>query len=293
MENLVQESSADQGNEVCAADNAVLAAPPKKSILTFPKGGNAKAKAVDAAKPETDGVIDLIQEIENLEKADAIERLGELEEGHEKTYFEIGGVLSVIQKNKWFDTCASFDEWVENNTAMKRSKAHALTQIYDAIANSGVTWAMVKHLGWTKLRAIARVLTKDNADHWIGIASKNSKIGIRGLVKKHLAASGGAVVGGSTATHVKTFKFHDDQVKTIDAAIEKAKATSGTSVDSATLEYICLDYIGGQTLQERLAVLGPEVLAKTFADVLNALGKDAATAVIKSVHQNVTHEIDL
>ena len=82
-------------------------------------------------------------------------------------------------------------------------------------------------------------------------------------------------------------------MKTIDAAIEKAKATSGTSVDSATLEYICLDYIGGQTLQERLAVLGPEVLAKTFADVLNALGKDAATAVIKSVHQNVTHEIDL
>jgi hypothetical protein len=31
---------------------------------------------------------------------------------------------------------------------------------------------------------------------------------------------------------------------------------------------------------ERLAVLGPEALAKTFADVLNAISKDAATAVI-------------
>jgi hypothetical protein len=87
---------------------------------------------------------------------------------------------------------------------------------------------------------------------------------------------------------LSTSLFHDDQVKTIDAAIEKAKATSGTSVDSAALELICLDYVGGQTLQERLAVLGPEALAKTFADVLNAISKDAATAVIKSIYQNVT-----
>ena len=101
------------------------------------------------------------------------------------------------------------------------------------------------------------------------------------------------MAGGTTATHIKTFKFHDDQVKTIDAAIEKAKATSGTSVDSAALELICLDYVGGQTLQERLAVLGPEALVKTFADVPNAISKDAATAVIKSIYQNVTMRLTL
>jgi hypothetical protein len=37
--------------------------------------------------------------------------------------------------------------------------------------------------------------------------------------------------------------------------------------------------------------VGPEALAKTFADVLNAVSKDAATAVIKSIYQNVTHDI--
>jgi hypothetical protein len=153
--------------------------------------------------------------------------------------------------------------------------------------------AHVKHIEWTKLPAIARVLNKENADHWIGIAAKHSKKEINELVKKHLVASGEAVAGGTTATHIKTVKFHDDQVKTIDTAIEKAKATSGTSVDSAALELICLDYVGGLTLQERLAVLGPEALAKTFADVLNAISKDAATAVIKSIYQNVTHDIDL
>ena len=37
----------------------------------------------------------------------------------------------------------------------------------------------------------------------------------------------------------------------------------------------------------------PQALAETFADVLNAISKDAATAVIKSVYQNVPHDIDL
>jgi hypothetical protein len=69
------------------------------------------------------------------------------------------GVLSVMQKEKWYDPCASLDEWVEKNTGMKRSKARALIQIYNAVADSGITWAQVKHIKWTKLRAIARVLS--------------------------------------------------------------------------------------------------------------------------------------
>ena len=56
---------------------------------------------------------------------------------------------------------------------------------------------------------------------------------------------------------------------------------------------IRLKYVDGQPLQERLAVVGAEALAKTFAAVLNAISKDAATAVIKSIYQNVTHDIDV
>jgi hypothetical protein len=64
-------------------------------------------------------------------------------------------------------------------------------------------------------------------------------------------------------------------------------------VDSAALELICLKYVGGQLVEERLAVLDPEALARTFVAVLNAISKDATTAVIKSIYQNVTHEIDV
>ena len=292
MEIPVEKITDEQaGNVLGAVAAETIPDPPKKKscIIRLPK----KSAPTVTSAPEADLISDLVHKIENLKESDAKARLFELEDAHEKTYFEIGGVLSVMQKEKWYDPCASLDEWVEKNTGMKRSKARALIQIYDAIVNSEVKWAQVEHIKWTKLRAIARVLNKENADHWIGIASKHPKTEINELVKKHLMALGKAVVSGTTATHIKTFKLHDAQVKTIDAAIEKAKATSGTSVDSAALALICLDYVGGQPLQERLAVLGPEALAKTFADVLNAISKDAATTIIKSIYQNVTHDIAL
>jgi hypothetical protein len=110
------------------------------------------------------------------------------------------------------------------------------------------------------------------------------------VVKAYLAASGETNAGGSTATHVKTFKFHDDQIKTVDAAIEKAKQSSNTPDDSVALEYICLDYMGGSTLQQRFAGLAPEAVAKTFVDVLNAFDKHAAETIVKSVLAEVAHD---
>ena len=66
-----------------------------------------------------------------------------------------------------------------------------------------------------------------------------------------------------------SFKVHSDQKATIDAAIEKAKEASGTSVGTVALEFICLDYMGGQTLDQRLAAAGPvatgKIIAKVFA----------------------------
>lgn len=250
-----------------------------KSNITFHK------KALPTALPGlptsgSDLIVDRVHEIENLTKADALTRVDELEDRHEMTYFEIGGVLSVIWKNGWFDPYSSFDEWVENKTAMRRAKARALIQIYDAIANSGVTWEQVKHIRWTKPRAIARVLTKENASHWIELASNHLRMELKALVKNHLAATGTKIAGASNPTHVKTFKFHDDQHDTVEAAIEKAKKSSGTPYDSAALEFVCLDYLGGQTKAQRLRAVGPVSGAKA---VIDAYAGEALNAFVKSV----------
>ena len=134
------------------------------------------------------------------------------------------------------------DEWVKNNTAIKRSKARALIQIYDAIGKSGVTRAQAQHLGWTKLNAIAGVLDGSNADHWIDFASNHNRADIKKLVQEHLIGSVSQKPGRPTDAPVKTFKFnlHDErQVEVVNAAIFAAKEGKDLPDDPSALAHIC------------------------------------------------------
>ena len=282
MEHVAGPRLADQGLEVGETKNAagVTAAKPFSGEFGLEKLENYKSSDTEASVG--DDIIDLVQDIEILTKDDAIARLLELEERHEKTFFEIGGVLSAIQKRKWFDPFASLDEWVEKNTALSRSKARALIQIYDSVVTSGVKWAKVKHLGWTKLNAIAGVLNGANADHWIEAASIRSRAEIKQLVQEYLGGSAGRKPEGSTATRVKTFKFRDDQIKTVQAAIDRAKNIAGVEDDSAALAVICEAYADGRT------TLTPDSRVETLADYLSGLDADERANFGASVNARVT-----
>ena len=101
MEHQAHQTAADQGLELGDADKTqlVTAAPKKPSrTISLKKLRNYKPKEVDAEELAADDLVDLVQKIDNLTKDDAIARLLEFEERHEKTFFEIGGVLSAIQK---------------------------------------------------------------------------------------------------------------------------------------------------------------------------------------------------
>jgi hypothetical protein len=136
---------------------------PSKLLLKTVRNDNADAVAAEALEP--DDIVDLVRAIECLKQDQAVTRLLEREDDQEKFFFETGGLLSAVQKHKWFGPFGSLDEWVEKNTAIRRAKARALIQIYDAIIESGIKWVVAKHLEWTKLRAIAGVLHPENASH--------------------------------------------------------------------------------------------------------------------------------
>ena len=296
MENPAPETVADQGLTVRVEDeirlvSALLRNHSEEVVLE--KRTSNGANAADAEAPGADVIVDLVLGIESLTKDDARARLLELEEDQEKTFFEIGGVLSAIRKHKWFEPFSSLDEWVKKNTAIKRSRARAWIQIYDAIVKSGVTWAKVKHLGWTKLNAIAGVLGGENADHWIEVASNNRRAEIKKLVQEHLAGSVAQKRGESTPMPVKTFKFpfHDERkVEAIGAAIDAAKTVKGFPDDSRALAYICGLYMSLRWRKDGWD-RGPDGLAGVFAEFLNRLDKNAAGKVMKAVHANLTHDI--
>jgi hypothetical protein len=273
MDTLVTQPTEDQiANSAIDSSAATSTAAPKKfGVITIPKLKKT-APVPAAAATAADDTGDLVHKIENLKRPDALAKLAELDAAHERSCFEIGGVLSVIQKNGWFDPYSSFNEWVEKEAGMKRGKARALTRVYDVIVGAGISPAHFKKIDWTKLRALTPVLTPDNTEYWCNAAAKNSRAELEELVKQHKAASAGAAKpGGSTASHKWTFKFHDDQNETVTTAIDKAKKASGTEHDSVAIELICLGYLGAHGLADWMKKIGVESALKALEEAFPGL----------------------
>lgn len=255
------------------------AAEPEPVAEAAPKGkGKAKAKetgtavAKNTAKTGTvsnkgeDVLSDLVHEIETLKQPQALGLVKELSEQTEVTFFKLGGVLSRIQANGWFQPYASFREFVEKEHGLHYRKATYWIGIYNDLAESGVPWSKVSHLGWTKLKEIAGVIKPDNVDEWVKIAEAQNTITLIDTVKQHKAKGSQTQIEDQSSKTVttKTFKVHEGQKEVIEAALAKARNEAGTTVDTVALEHICGDFLSTMTIEQRLKALGIEKAAEAL-----------------------------
>lgn len=268
------------------------AADQKPATKSGKKGGKKKDVALapkDGEVLDHDVIQDAVHIIENLKKEPALKLIQDLIEQGDVTEFKLGGVLSLVQANGWYAPYASFHEFVENEHGLHYRKATYLIDIYNRLGQSGVPWSKVKSIGWTKLKEIAKVLTVENVDEWVQIANSSNTLTLIDTVKAHLAkdAPKGEQEQASKTVTTKTFKVHEDQKATIEAALSKARDQGKTSVDTVALELICMDYLGGVTIDQKLKAMGLEAaanaLAKAFPDAnidvgLPELGDDEETA---------------
>jgi len=214
---------------------------------------SAKKKVKTTKKPaSTDLIISTAHTIENLKKSDAYDRARELSENVEYTYFQLGGVLSLIQGNAWFteDGYESFREFVEAEFGINYRKSMYLISIYNSLVQSGIPWKTVEPIGWTKLKELIGVITPENVDEWVEKAKGMTVLQLQQAIKE--AATGadktGAVEGSeSKVESVTTFtvKMHDDQKEVILEAIERAKKEANTEHNAVALEAICMSYLSG------------------------------------------------
>lgn len=245
-----------QGTEVAAPAKTTAKPPTSKKA--------AKALSGEVIVPDSLSV--MVQEVENLKEDDAKKLVDTLAETAEFTFFKLGGVLSVIQANGWFKPYPSFRDFVEKEHGINYRRAVYWVGIYNNLSNSKVPWEKVKHLGWTKLKEIAGILTPDNVDEWVKLAEANTTLQLQEIVMAHLKNKDQAQLSDSsknaTVVTTKTFKVHEDQKATIEAALAKAKEVGGFKDDTPALEHICLDYLGsattGKSLEERLKTAGLE-----------------------------------
>jgi hypothetical protein len=290
--NLSPTALADAAKETAALNED------QKGSAEASKSGKKKssAKKKDLALAPKEGEVldpDVIQDavhiIENLKKEPALKLIQDLIEQGDVTEFKLGGVLSLVQANGWYAPYASFREFVEKEHGLHYRKATYLIEIYNRLGQSGVPWSKVKSIGWTKLKEIAKVLTVENVDEWVQIASNSNTLTLIDTVKAHLSkdAPKGEQEQASKTVTTKTFKVHEDQKATIEAALAKARDQGKTSVDTVALELICMDYLGGVTIDQKLKAMGLEAaanaLAKAFPDAnidvgLPELGDDAEAA---------------
>lgn len=192
--------------------------------------------------------VDIAHEIETLTKTKALNEAERLAENVEESYFRLGGVLKLIQDNSWFEGYKDFPTFVREKYGFGDRKARYLQDIYTALVIKQIPWEKVHHLGWTKMKDLAPVLTLENLDEWI---PKADKMTVTELMEAIKGSQGQVGVGGQAEQKLSNevvkfhFKLKKDQAEIVTQAIAKAKAEVKTEYDTVALENICAGYVGG------------------------------------------------
>lgn len=194
----------------------------------------------------TDVLMDVAHEVENLTQEKAFQIVPSLVEDMEFNLFRLGGILSVIKAHKWFGEHKNFKELVQHEFNMEYRKAMYFAEIYENLLENEIPWEVVKDIGWTKLRVLAKHLNKDNVDYWVAQAKKLTFIQLIEAIKQ--SQKTGVEEDDepvTTTVTTLTLKLHSDQKDVIKTAIDKAKEETETEFDNVALERICTGYLGG------------------------------------------------
>jgi hypothetical protein len=235
MEDTQVVTATDQANE--AGGTVVEAVAQTQQTVAVGKTKNAKTGNL---------ILDIAHEVEGLSKTKALNKASELAEDIEVNYFMLGGVLQLINDNSWFEGFPDFDSFVFEKYGFQGRKARYLIAIYDSLVKKQIPWEKVSHLGWTKLKDLAPVLTLENVDEWVAKATPVTVAELQAMLK---ASATGTETPAKTKADLVTIKFplKTDQAEIVQQALAKAKGELKTEFDTVALENICAGYLGGTT----------------------------------------------
>lgn len=260
------------------------AAEESTTTVEAPEAPKAKVKAAPVADTQSDVAVvdDMIvkthTEVESLSAGKAFKLVPSLLDNIDHDYFRLGGVLSAIQSAGWFMDKGheTFRSFVESECGLQYRKAMYLIQIYTGLVGSGVEWSQVKHLGWSKLKELAPILSPENVVEWVAVAENMTVLQLQDHIKASTkgenAGNSPEVDGETSKTTTMTFKLHSDQKTTIKEALAKAKHETGTIFDSVALEAMALDFLGGESKLKTAPTLVELMTGKSAEEVLEAFG---------------------
>jgi hypothetical protein len=203
---------------------------------------------------ELDLIVETAKEINALDKETAFEVVPSLIDSVDFSYFKLGGVLSAIQENDWWnEDSPTFRSFIEDNFGLHYRKGMYLIKIYDGLVEAEIPWHKVSGLGWTKLKELADILTQENVDEWVEKAQSMSTLNLIAAVKAFKAgdlSTDGTTDPDTSGVSTITFKVHPDQKETINEAVEQAMEDSDTEFKGVALEAICMNFLAGGSTKE-------------------------------------------
>jgi hypothetical protein len=243
---------------------AALAHPIQGEIVA--SGASDDATGFPAEAGAADPLRRVIDEIDGLDEQEALAAVGKLTRQSEAALFRLGGVLARLETRGWRKAYPSFKAFVEAEHEISHRAARRWMALYRRLADSGINWEQAQTIGWGKLQEIAGVLTRDNVEEWIVLASQNTTPRLIRIVaaRKKAGAQLGIEHKPAAVMTRMSFRLHAGQRGAVQAAIEKAKAQAGAQAPAAALEAICANYVSGETLQHEAKAMGLEACLRVI-----------------------------
>ena len=126
--------------------------------------------------------------LETITREDALKAIKQLSQQESEDWFNIGRVLSAYRSGRTESEWNDLLSYAEDNFQVNKRKAYYLIGIYENLSKSNIDVDKVKLVGWTKLKEIAHLLTQDNVDYWVQVATENSTKSLLALLKSKATA---------------------------------------------------------------------------------------------------------
>lgn len=142
------------------------------------------------------------------------------------------------------------EEYFQEEVGMSRRTAYYIISIYRKfVVELELDEDLLKGMEWSKAKEVVSLIEADNAKEIFDKISGMSVSQVKKWVKeeKSGATSTAGASGTSSAatgtTQTKSFKLSDEQVETLESALEIAEKITGSDKPAANLDAICTEYI--------------------------------------------------
>lgn len=275
--------------------NAADTAPTEQKKATTKKPTATQAnKAVKELLDVKGDVISVVSgNVENLTSKKALEALPELFKRVDTTFFVIGGILSRVQEEQWWQDAGfeSLKDYVEEEFGLASRTATYWIQIYRDLVACEINFEDVSDIGWSKLKEISGMLTPENADEW---ATRAREMSLRQLIEYIKAMKAGSKGSGDEEDGVNpnqsdvkpyTFKLHDDERASVSAAVESGMEQLGTEYPSVAITHICDMFLTGDGTG---AAKGGDL-----KDMMSKAGYEKVLEIMEEIFPNLDMEVQV